>query len=133
MSTRSLSTPVAVYFFPAKKGEGHQGRLATPGEIEEQKQKRAAEEAGVDPFRCRSESDSSMETHTSPATTAPEEKAAGATGGGELTCRSKERRSKSRSSFSGFEMWRGELGISPRAREPSYIDTPGTAQAGIQP
>lgn len=54
--------------------------MATPEEIEELKQKRAEEEAHAGAPRRRSGSESSMDTHTSPG-----EKAAEATGGGELT------------------------------------------------
>lgn len=50
---------VPVLSFHAWKGEGHQGRLATPKEIEERKQNRAAEAAVVEPYQSQSGSETS--------------------------------------------------------------------------
>lgn len=67
LSTCQLLPPVVVFNLPpARKGEANQGRLATPEEIEELKQNRAAEQAQAGVPWPRSESESSMDTHTSP-------------------------------------------------------------------
>lgn len=72
VTSKQLPKTLLEVFIPTKQGEGNQGCLAKPEEVEEQRRHRQEEAAGVDPQHSRSRSEASWSVDPSPVKSVPD-------------------------------------------------------------